>query len=65
MKRKQYTDDHIAFGLRQVEAGTPVEEICRQMGISEPTFYREKKFAGIGVDEIRRLKQLKEEDRKL
>lgn len=66
MKRKRYTDEQISFALRQAESGTPVEEICRRMGISEPTFYRwRKKFAGMGVAEIRRLKQLEDENRKL
>ena len=50
MKRKRYTDEQDSFALRQAEAGTPVEEICRKMGFSEPTFYRwKKKFAGMGV----------------
>lgn len=66
MKRKRYTDEQISFALRQAESGTSVEEICRRMGISEPTFYRwKKKFAGMGVAEIRRLKQLEDENRKL
>ena len=39
MKRKRYTDEQIAFALRQAESGTAVEEICRKMGVSEPTFY--------------------------
>lgn len=66
MKRKRYTDEQISFALRQAESGTSVDEICRRMGISEPTFYRwKKKFAGMGVAEIRRLKQLEEENRKL
>jgi len=66
MKRTRYTDEQIAFALRQVESGTSVEEICRKMGVSEPTFYRWKKqFAGMGVAEIRRLKQLEEENAKL
>lgn len=66
MKRKRYSDEQIAFALRQAESGTSVEEICRRLGVSEPTFYRWKKqFAGMGVAEIRRLKQLEEENRKL
>ncbi len=66
MKRKRYADEQIAFALRQAESGTSVEEICRRMGVSEPTFYRWKKqFAGMGVAEIRRLKQLEEENAKL
>jgi putative transposase len=66
MKRKRYNDEQIAFALRQAESGTAVEEICRKMGVSEPTFYRWKKqFAGMGVPEIRRLKQLEDENSKL
>ena len=66
MKRKRYTEEQISFALRQADSGTPVDEICRRMGISEPTFYRwKKRFAGMGVAEIRRLKQLEDENRKL
>lgn len=66
MKRKRFTEEQIAFALRQAEAGTPVEEICRKMGVSEPSFYRwKKRFAGMGVPEIRRLRQLEEENRRL
>jgi putative transposase len=66
MKRKRYTDEQITFALRQAESGTAVAEICRKLGVSEPTFYRWKKqFAGMGTVEIRRLKQLEEENAKL
>jgi len=66
MKQRRYTDEQIAFALRQAEGGTAVAEICRKLGVSEPTFYRWKKqFAGMGVVEIRRLKQLEEENAKL
>ena len=66
MKRKRYSDEQIAFALRQAENGTLVDEICRKLGVSEATFYRWKKqFAGMGVVEIRRLKQLEEENAKL
>ena len=66
MKRKRYSDEQIAFALRQADGGTAVEEICRKLGVSEATFYRWKKqFAGMGTVEIRRLKQLEEEDTKL
>jgi putative transposase len=66
MKRKRYTEEQIAFALRQSESGTPVAEIVRKMGIAEQTFYRwKKKYAGLGVAELRRLKQLEEENRKL
>jgi putative transposase len=66
MKRKRYSDEQIAFALRQAESGILVEEVCRKLGVSEATFYRWKKqFAGMGVVEIRRLKQLEEENAKL
>ena len=66
MKRKRYSDKQIAFALRQAETGITVEEVCRKLGVSDATFYRWKKqFAGMGVVEIRRLKQLEEENTKL
>ena len=66
MKRKRFTEEQIAFALRQAESGTAVEEVCRKMGISEPTFYRWKKqFAGMGVSEIRRLEQLEDGNARL
>lgn len=66
MKRKRYSDEQVAFALHQAENGITVEEICRKLGVSEATFYRWKKhFAGMGVVEIRRLKQLEEENTKL
>ncbi len=52
--------------MKQVELGVSVAECCRKMGISENTFYRwKKKFGGLGVAEVRRLKQLEDENRKL
>jgi putative transposase len=64
MKRKRYSNEQIAFALRQ--NGTTVEEVCRKLGVSEATFYRWKQqFAGMGVVEIRRLKQLEEQNAKL
>ena len=66
MKRKRYTDEQVAFALQQAEAGAPVAEVCRKVGASEATFFRWKKqFAGMGVAEIRRLKQLEDENAKL
>lgn len=56
MKRKKWADEQIAFALWQAENGTSVEEVCRKLGVSEPTLYRWKKqFAGMGVLVIRRL----------
>ncbi|CAO4136979.1 UNVERIFIED_ORG: transposase-like protein [Methylorubrum zatmanii] len=66
MPRKRFTNEQIAFALRQAENGATVDEVCRTMGVSEPTFYRWKKqFVGMGVPEIRRLKQLEDENSKL
>lgn len=66
MKKSRFTEQQIAFALRQAEGGTPIVEVCRKMGVSEQTFFRwKKKFAGMGVAEVRRLKQLEEENRKL
>ncbi len=66
MKSSRYTAEQVAFAMRQAESGTPVPEVCRKMEISEQTFYRwKKKFAGMGVAEVRRLKILEEENRKL
>lgn len=59
MKKKRYSEEQIGFVLRQAETGTPIGEVCRKTGISEQTFYRwKKRFAGMGVAEIRRLKTL-------
>jgi putative transposase len=66
MKKSKFTEEQIAFALKQAESGTTVEEICRKMGISQATFYAwRKKFGGMGVAELRRLRQLEEENRKL
>jgi putative transposase len=66
MKKSRFTEEQIAFALRQAEGGTPVRDVCRKMGVSEQTFYRwKKKYAGVGGAEIRRLKALEEENRKL
>src|SRR5690606_9625961 len=66
MKKSKFTEEQIAFALKQAEGGTTVEEVCRKMGISQATFYAwRKKFGGLGVAELRRLRQLEEENRKL
>lgn len=66
MKKTKFSDERIAYILRQAEAGTSAVEVCRQNGISEQTFYRwKKKYAGMGVGEVRRLRQLEEENNKL
>lgn len=66
MKKSRFTESQIVFALKQSETGVRVEEICRKMGISEATFYNwKKKFGGLGVTELRRLRQLEEENSQL
>ena len=66
MKKSRYTDEQIAFALRQAETGTPVPEVIRKMGICEQTFYCWKKlYGGLGPSEVRRLKMLEDENRRL
>jgi putative transposase len=66
MKKSKYTEEQIAYTLRQAEHGTPPKELCRKLGISEQTFYTwKKKYGGLGVSELRRVKQLEDENRRL
>lgn len=66
MKRSKFTESQVLFALKQAETGVKVEEVCRKMGISEATFYNwKKKYGGLGVSELRRLRQLEEENAKL
>jgi putative transposase len=64
--KKRFTEEQIAYALKQAETGTSVSEVIRKMGITEQTYYRwKKKYGGLGMSELRRLKQLEEENRKL
>ena len=66
MKVSRFTQEQIAFAIKQSELGTKVEEICRKMGISDATFYKwRQKYAGLGPSELKKLKQLEEENSKL
>ena len=62
----RFTTKEIAQALREVDEGESAVEVCRKLGVSEQTFYRWKRqFAGMGVVELRRLRQVEEENRKL
>ena len=66
MRKSRFTEEQIAYALKQAELGTKVEEICRKMGISDATFYKwRQKYGGLGPSELRKLKQLEEENSKL
>ena len=66
MKRSRYTEEQIIYALRQADSGIAVSDVCRQMGVSEATFYVwKKKYAHLGVSELRKLKQLEDENTRL
>jgi putative transposase len=66
MKQKRHSNEQIVYALKRVEGGEKASEVCRQMGVSEPTFYNwKKKFGGLGVSELGRLRQLEEENNRL
>jgi putative transposase len=66
MPRKGHSEEQIVYALRQAEAGKKVGDICREMGVSQQAFYSwKKRYAGVGVSELRELRQLREENRKL
>ena len=66
MKKSRFTEEQVAHALAQAEAGVPVKELCRKYGVSEATFYAwRKKYGSLTASELKRLKQLEEENRKL
>ena len=66
MKRSKFSEEQVAYALRQVEAGTPVGDVCRQLGVSEATFYVwKKRYGHLGVNEVRRVRQLEDENARL
>jgi putative transposase len=66
MARRHHTPEQIAVALRQAEAGTPIADIVRKLGIHENTFYLwKKKYGSLGTPEIRELRQLRDENSRL
>jgi len=66
MRKSQFTEQQIVAALRQVESGTTVGEVCRKLGVTEQTYYRwKRKFAGMGIAELRRLREVEDENRRL
>ena len=66
MKRSKFSEQQIAFILHQAEEGVAVEEVCRKAGVSVQTYYRwRKKYGGLMPSEMKRLKQLEEENQRL
>src|SRR6266480_8133949 len=66
MKKSRFTEEQITFALRQADSGTLVADVCRQLGVSEATFYVwKKKYGNLGVSELRQLRQLRDENARL
>ena len=66
MPRKGHSEEKIVYALRQAEGGKKVSDICREMGVSPQAFYSwKRRYAGLGLNELRELRQLREENRKL
>jgi putative transposase len=61
MKRSKFTESQIVAAINKQESGVSVKEICRELGISEPTFYKWKaRYGGMEVSEVKRVKELEE-----
>jgi putative transposase len=66
MKKKRFAAEQIVAILKQAELGIPIVELIRQVGVSEQTFYRwKKKYSGLEIDQVRQLKQMREENARL
>ena len=66
MKRLKSSEEQVVYAIRQAEAGTPIGDLCRQLGVCDATLYAwRKKYAHLGVSELRRLRQVEEENARL
>ena len=66
MKKSRFTEEQVTYALRQAKSGTAVEDVCRSLGISQATFYIwKKKYGELGASEVRRLRQLEDENARL
>lgn len=66
MKTSRFYEEKIIYALKQVESGAPVQEVCRQMGVSTNTYYQwKRKYGGMGISEARRLRLLEAENSRL
>lgn len=66
MKKSRYSEEQVAYALRQADGGMPIADVCRQMGIAEATFYVwKKRYGSLGVAEVREMRQMREENARL
>lgn len=66
MKKSRFTEEQITYALKQAEGGEPISDICRKLGVSQNSFYQwRRKYQGMGVTELRRMRATEEENRKL
>ena len=66
MPRKGHSEEQIVYAIRQMEAGKKVSDVCREMGVSAQAFYSwKRRYASVGVSELRELRQLRDENRQL
>lgn len=66
MSRKRFSEEQIIYALKQAENGKPVRDVCRELGVSEQSFYTwKRKYGGMGISELRELRQLRDENKQL
>ena len=66
MRKSKYSEHQIVGALKRAEAGVPVKDLCRELGISSATFYQwRSKYGGMEASDLKRLKELEEENRRL